>query len=418
MAHTDDHTLYIGTAGGEYVGIPGRDRLEHVFSVGSTGSGKTSTLIPGFIQDAQAGRGAAYFDIHGRTAPLLLDYISRSRQVAYLDASDFNFPFAYNRLHNIAPEHWHLVIDSLMSSFKHVWGDSWGERMDYILCNCLRTLLPLRTATLFDIKRLMTDREWCWKIVGTKIKNKDVQDFWFKEFPWGDDAVSERQRRDWIMPVIDKIGQLAIADPMVNIIGQVRNTIDLRKIIDEQQLLIINLDKTKLGEKNAKLLGSLLISDLNHAAQQRMTSSPFYCYVDEFTQIATSTFADIVSEARNWSLHLHLAGQTLRQIDEHISRATRDAILGNCATLVVFKVAAGDVDVLAPEFTHPFEPTRLRNLERHQAYIRHRNEPETLMRTVPLEGWGFERYGDRDYHIAQSREKYTTPRADVERGRL
>ena len=107
-----------------------------------------------------------------------------------------------------------------------------------------------------------------------------------------------------------------------------------------------------------------------------------------------------------------------RQIDENISRATRDAILGNCGTLVVFKTAATDIELLATEFQQPFEPVRLHNLERHEAYIRHRNDPENKIRSRPLAEWNFPHYNARDHHIAQSREKYATPREKVEAARV
>ena len=409
----DDDIIYIGKSDGEWVGIAGSDRLEHVFVVGATGSGKTSTLLPSFIQDAQQGRAAAFFDIHGRNSPLIIEYISRGREVVYLDATDFEFPFAFNLLHDVPSEIWHLVVDSIMSALRHQWRDSWGERMDYITTNSLMTLLPHRTATLLDLNRVTSDEKWCMQLLN-QVKNDHVLDFWLQEFPWGNRAQDVRTRRDWVMPIHDKIGKFAIADPVANIIGQVKNKVDLREIMDEQKLLIVNLDKGKIGERNANLLGSLLVANLNQASLQRENTKPFYCYIDEFTSFGTESFETIVSEARNFGLHLYLAGQYIKQIDDRISKAVRDAILGNCGTLVVFKVAASDVEILAPEFTHPFEETQLRNLVRHEAYVRYRNEAEIKMRSVPLAEWGFRKFNEGKYHREQSRERYATPRAKVE----
>jgi len=414
---SDDHILYIGTSAGEWVGISGRDRLEHVFVVGATGSGKTTTMLPAFIQDAQQGRAGVFFDVFGRHSELLLDYIPRGREVIYLNAADFEYPFAWNELHNVPSEYRHVVMDSIVSALRQQWRDGWGDRMEYIITNSLLTLLPHGTATLLDLNRVISDEKWCMHLVQTKVKNDKVRDFWLTEFPWGNRSVDVRYRREWLMPVQNKIGRLAVVDPLANLLGQVKNKINLRQIMDEQKLLIVNLDKGKFGERNADLLGSLLLSSLYHASFQRTNTYPFYCYIDEFTSFATESFEGMLSEARNFGLHLHLSGQYLKQIDDRISPAVRDAILGNCGTLVVFKVAASDVETLAPQFTHPFNPIDLRNLERHQAFIRYRNDAEMQIRSVPLEDWGFEKYNEGEYHIAQSRERYATPRGEVEAAR-
>lgn len=143
--HSDDHLLYIGTNAGEWVGIPAQDRLEHVFTIGATGSGKTTTMLPAFIQDAQQGRAGVFFDIFGRHSRFLLDHIPRRREVVYLNATDFEYPFAWNELHNMPSEYRHVVIDSIVSALRQQWRDGWGDRMEYIITNSLLTLLPHRT---------------------------------------------------------------------------------------------------------------------------------------------------------------------------------------------------------------------------------------------------------------------------------
>jgi len=256
--HSDGHILYIGTSAGEWIDILGRGRLEHVFVVGATGSGKTTTMMPGFIQDAQQGRGGVFFDICGRYSRLLLDYVLRGREVVYLNAADFEYSFAWKELHNVPSEYRHVVMDSIVSALRQQWRDGWGDRMEYIITNSLLTLLPYGTATLLDLNRVISDEKWCLHLVQTKMTNTKVRGFWLNEFPRGNRSVDVRHRHEWLIPVQNKIERLAVVDPLANILGQVKNKINLRHIMDKQKLLIVNLDKGKIGERNANLLGSLL----------------------------------------------------------------------------------------------------------------------------------------------------------------
>ena len=268
-------------------GIKSEDRSRHMYVIGKTGMGKSTLLENMAIQDIQNGNGLAFIDPHGKTADLLLDYIPKERikDVLYFAPFDLDYPVSFNVMEDVGYDRRHLVASGLMSAFKKIWVDAWSARMEYILNNVLLSLLEYPGATLIGVNRMLVDKEYR-KMVVENITDPSVKAFWTEEFA----KYGDRYMQEAGAAIQNKIGQF-ISNPLVrNIIGQPKSTFDLRKIMDEKKIVIINLSKGRVGEANANLLGSMLITKIYLAAMSRADVSPgmlgtlpnFYLYVDEF----------------------------------------------------------------------------------------------------------------------------------------
>jgi hypothetical protein len=352
-------------------GIKAQDRLKHVYVIGKTGMGKSTLLENMAIQDIQNGNGIAFIDPHGGTAEKLLDYVPESRidDVLYFAPFDLDFPVSFNIMEDVGPEKRHLVVAGLMATFEKIWADAWSARMAYILQNTLLALLEYPGATLLGVNRMYTDKEYR-KLVVDNIKDVAVRNFWVDEFT----KYTDRYTQEATPAIQNKIGQFA-SNPLIrNIIGQSKSTFNLRQIMDEKKILIMNLSKGLVGEGNAKLLGSMLITKIYLAAMSRADLSAkemkdvpnFYFYVDEFQSFANRSFADILSEARKYKLNLTIAHQYIEQMEEEV----RDAVFGNVGTMITFRVGAFDAEVLEKEFSPSFTATDLVSLGFAQIYLK------------------------------------------------
>lgn len=200
-----------------------------------------------------------------------------------------------------------------------------------------------------------------------KIKNQQVKDFWSFEF----ERYSAWLRSEAISPILNKIGQFLATVPIRNIVGQRENTFDLRKVMDEGKILIVNLSKGEIGEDDCALLGAMMVTKIQLAALSRADLKekkrrPFYLYVDEIHNFLTQSFADILSEARKYGLNLILAHQYIEQLDKKI----KAAIFGNVGTIISFKVGTEDARFLAQEFDPVFDETDLINLPNYRIYLK------------------------------------------------
>ncbi|WP_203415402.1 type IV secretory system conjugative DNA transfer family protein [Candidatus Scalindua japonica] len=313
--------------------------------IGKTGVGK-STLIENMItSDIKEGHGVALIDPHGDLAESILNFVPESRiqDVIYFNPADIEYPIAFNPLEDVHQDFHHLVSSSFISVLKKVWPEFWGPRLEHILKNSIMALLESPTSTLLDM--LLTDKEYRMIVVAS-ITNQQVREFWLFEF----EKYSARFRSEAISPILNKIGQFLTSIPLRNIVGQRKNTFDLRKVMDEGKILIVNLSKGKIVEDNSSLLGAMIIAKIQLAAMSRANiperkRSPFYLYVDEFHNFLTLSFADILSESRKYGLSLVLANQFITQLDEKI----RDAVFGNVGTLISFRVGAEDAKYLSRE---------------------------------------------------------------------
>lgn len=353
-------------------GIKSADRSKHVYVIGKTGMGKSTLLENMAIQDIKNGEGLAFIDPHGGTAEKLLEYIpeERIKDVLYLAPFDINYPVAFNVMEDVGAEKRHLVVSGLMSAFMKLFGEeSFSDRMQYILQNTILALLEYPGATMLGINKMLVDKEYRNKVIAN-ITDPSVKTYWTKEYA----GYTERFAAEAIPAIQNKIGQFT-SNPLIrNIIGQPKSSFNLRQIMDEKKIMIVNLSKGRVGEGNARLLGSMLITKIYLAAMSRaderassLAKLPnFYLYVDEFQSFADKSFADILSEARKYKLNLTMAHQYIEQMDEEV----RDAVFGNVGTMIVFRVGAYDAEVLEKEFAPTFMVEDLVNLGLRQIYLK------------------------------------------------
>ncbi len=396
-------------------GIKRDDRRRHMYVIGKTGMGKTTLLENLIISDILNGEGCCYIDPHGDTAEKILNFIPAHRinDVIYINPSDTDFPIAFNVLEAVDEKDKNFIASGLISIFKKLWADSWGPRLEYILRNSILALLDYPGSTLLGIMRILVDKEYRAKVV-EKITDPVVRSFWTNEFSkWSDKVLQEV-----VSPIQNKVGQFLTNFMIRNIVGQVKSTIDLRDIMDNRKILILNLSKGRIGEDTMQLLGSMIVTKLYLAAMSRVDMpeperKDFYLYVDEFQNFATESFANILSEARKYRLNLIVAHQYIEQLPEEVS----NAVFGNVGTLVCFRVGSIDALKLVPEFMPFFTEEDLVNLPAYNIYLKLMidgisSDPFSAGTLPPL----FEDYrtDNSDKVIRVTRERYANNRADVE----
>jgi hypothetical protein len=352
-------------------GIKRKDRARHMYVIGKTGMGKSTLLENMAIQDVRNGEGMAFIDPHGSTAERILEYVPehRIKDVVYFAPFDMDYPVAFNVMEDVGYDKRHLVVSGLLSAFRKIWGpDSWSARMEYILSNTLLALLEYPGSTLLDVNRMLVNKNFRKKVI-ENISDPIVKSFWAEEFA----NYTDRYTQEATPAIQNKIGQFT-SNPLIrNIVGQPKSSFDLRKMMDEKKILIMNLSKGRVGEVNANLLGSMLVTKIYLAAMSRadvpartLTELPsFYFYVDEFQSFANQSFADILSEARKYKLNLIIAHQYIEQMEEEV----RDAVFGNVGTTIAFRVGPFDAEVLETVFQPRFTQADLVNLGFAQIYL-------------------------------------------------
>ena len=399
-------------------GIKAKDRLKHMYVIGKTGMGKSTLLENMAIQDIQNGNGIAFIDPHGGTAEKLLDYVpeDRVKDVLYFAPFDLEYPVSFNIMEDIGADKRHLVVNGLMSTFEKIWVDAWSARMAYILNNTLLALLEFPGSTLLGVNRMLSDKAFRTKVMDN-ITDPSVKSFWFDEFS----KYTERFAAEATPAIQNKVGQFT-SNPLVrNIIGQAKSSFDIREMMDKKKILIVNLSKGRVGEGNANLIGSMLITKIYLAAMSRADKSEqelaklpnFYLYVDEFQSFANKSFADILSEARKYKLNLTIAHQYIEQMEEEV----RDAVFGNVGTMITFRVGAFDSEVLEKEFAPTFEAADLVNLGFAQVYLKLMidgvsSQPFSATTLGPIARPDI---SYKEAVISSSRAQFASPRSEVEK---
>lgn len=395
-------------------GIKQDDRRRHMYVIGKSGMGKTNLLENLAIQDIQHGHGICFIDPHGDSAIKLMQSIPSHRleDVIYFDPGDQDHPIAFNILEQVPESERSLVASGLVGIFKKIYADSWGPRLEYILRNAILALLENEGSTLLGIMRILVDKKYREQVVDN-VTDPVVKGFWKDEFSkW-----TEKTLQEVISPIQNKVGQFTSNSLIRNIIGQTGSSFNVRQIMDEKKILIMNLGKGKIGEDSAALLGAMMITKIQLAAMGRVDTpehlrNDFYLYVDEFQNFATESFANILSEARKYRLNLILANQYIAQLDEKV----RDAIFGNAGTLITFRVGARDAEFMEAEFEPIFMINDIVNLPKYQIYLKLMIDGVAgdafSANTLPPIQVGD--VGDMLRVVDMVRERYTTPRDSVE----
>lgn len=396
-------------------GIKTDDRRRHMYLIGKTGMGKSTVQENMIVEDIRAGRGVAVVDPHGDLVEKVVKYIPNYRvnDIIYFNPSDIDFPIAFNVVEQVEPHLRHLVGSGLVGVFQKLWADSWGPRLEYILRNAILAVLDYPGSTLLAVTRMLSDKDFRKRVI-EKIQDPVVKAFWVNEFAgYADKFASEA-----VSPIQNKVGQFLSSSLIRNIVGQVKSSIDLRKVMDDGKIILMNLSKGRIGEDNANLLGSMMITKIQLAAMSRVDipeseRRDFYLYVDEFQNFATDSFANILSEARKYRLNLIMAHQYILQLTEKVA----GAVFGNVGTLVVFRVGAADAEELVKEFTPIFTEEDLVNLPKYEFYLKLMidgvaSDPFSATGLPPLTEE--EKTGNVEKVINISRERYAKPRNIVE----
>ncbi len=390
------------------------DRSRHVYIIGQTGAGKSGLLELFALSDIFHGQGYAIIDPHGDFAVNNMRFIPGSRldDVVYFNPADTAFPLGFNPLEVTNPEQKSNISSEVIGVLKRMFGESWGPRLEYILRYTILALLDRPETTMLDITRMLTDKKFR-KDTLAYCKDTVVLQFWNVEFAsWNDKFQAEA-----IAPVLNKVGAFTANPTIRNIIGQPKSTFNIREMMDEGKILIVNLSKGLIGEDNASILGSFLVTKIQLAAMSRSDipniadRRPFYLYVDEFQNFATDSFATILSEARKYALNLTVANQYISQMTDTV----RDAVFGNVGTMISFRVSADDAPILSKQFEPQFEASDL--LQMHNRHfvmnmvINGQKSPAFSATTLSLPP---EQIDNTGRIIENTRRKYSKARADVE----
>ncbi|MDP1833339.1 MAG: type IV secretion system DNA-binding domain-containing protein [Candidatus Moranbacteria bacterium] len=353
-------------------GIKRDDRRRHMYVIGKTGMGKSNLLENMAIQDIRNGEGVCVVDPHGEFAEKMLKAVpdNRINDVVYFNPSDAEFPIAFNILESVDDDKKNLVASGMMGVFKKIWPDVWSARMEYILNNTILALLDYPGSTMLGVNRMMMDLDYR-KRVYPKIKDPVVKSFWINEF----DKWEDKFRKEAVAAIQNKVGQFLSSSVIRHIVGQPKSTIDMRDIMDNQKILIVNLSKGRIGEDSMRLLGGMIITKIQLGAMGRVDMpeerrKDFYLYVDEFQNFATESFANILSEARKYHLNLILAHQYINQLIFDGNGTVRDAVFGNVGTIVSFRVGAEDAEHLEKEFEPVFMMNDIVNLSKYHIYLK------------------------------------------------
>ena len=353
-------------------GIKRKDRRQHVYVLGKSGTGKSVLLSNMITQNINNGEGVCVVDPHGELVEGVLQTIPphRMKDVIYFNPADTDYHVGFNVLELIDPKYKHLVASGLMGIFTKIWANAWSARMEYILNNAILALLDTPGTTLLGIPRMLVDKDYRQKIIAN-LKDPVIKAFWIHEY----EQWQEKFRNEAIAPIQNKVGQFLSSSLIRNVVGQSKSTINVFDIMNEGKIFLVNVSKGRIGEDNSALLGGMIITKIQLAAMERVRipeddRKDFYLYVDEFQNFVTNAFAGILSEARKYRLNLTIAHQYTAQLITESGSMVRDAVFGNVGTMIVFRVGADDADFLEKEFDPEFTPQDIVNLPNYKVYLR------------------------------------------------
>jgi len=396
------------------------DRQRHMYAVGQTGTGKTTFLENLAFQDMLSGNGFAFVDPHGDVAERLLALVPKERteDVIYFCPSDTDYPIGLNLFEYKTNDQKDFLIQEVLNMLYKLYDPQhqgiMGPRYEHLFRNAALTIMADPEGGSFvDIPKLFRDPQFVKQKL-QYVKDQNVLEFWQKEMPQSQRSNEFGEVVSWF---VSKFGAFLSNEMMRNIIGQTKSAFDLRDIMDNNKILLVNLSKGKTGELNSKLLGMIFVMKFQAAAMSRAEipedqRKDFALYVDEFQNFSTDSFATILSEARKYHLNLIVANQFTTQLTDEI----REAVFGNVGTIVAFRVGDHDVDSLAKYFAPTFEGSDLLRIPNHNTVVR------TLIGGVPTNPFSMSTIpplGSPNYKLAEALKqltaaKYGRPRASVE----
>ena len=348
--------------------IKEEDKLRHCYIIWKTWMWK-STLISNMVRsDLISNKWVCIIDPHGDLIDTVLQYVPswRINDVILFDVSDFDYPIWFNILQTKSEEEKNIVVSGIVATFKKLYENSWGPRLEYVLRNSLLSVINYPNATLLHLTRILTDKNFLNEVL-EYVDDPIVLKFWKDEFM----KRSDNFRNEAISPIVNKVWQFLSSPIVRNIFWQTRTKLDIRKIMDEGKILLVNLSKWKVGEDNASMIGSFLVTKFQIEAMGRADipfnqRKPFYLYIDEFQNFATDSFESILSEARKYKLSLIMANQYISQISENI----KNAIFGNVGTIISFGIGYEDAEMISKQFKEAISSMDLLSLPKFRAYIK------------------------------------------------
>lgn len=403
------------------------DRRRHTYIIGQTGTGKSVLLENLAYQDMMDGKGFAFVDPHGDSVEALLGKVPKERveDVIYFNPGDMTNPIGLNMFEFDHPDQKDFLVQEAINMLYGLYDPGHtgivGPRLEHIFRNCALLLMSdPNGGTFIDIPKLLIDQDY----MKSKLKyvtDQSVLDFWTKEFPASQRSNEAGEVISW---VVSKFGPFISNDAMRNIIGQTKSGFNLRDIMDNKKILLVNLSKGRMGELNSKLLGIIFVMKFQAAAMGRADMpedqrTDFSLYVDEFQNFATDSFESILSEARKYRLNLIMGNQFMTQLTDKI----REAIIGNVGTVISGRIGTTDAEIMVKRFRPTFEEDDLTKLPNYQSItsVMINNVPSApfSMAFLPPMGHGNEQLSNALKRLSSA--KYGRPRADVEKeifGRL
>ena len=403
-------------------GIPQIDRANHVYTVGQTGTGKSTLLRNMLIQDIRAGRGLVLIDPHGDLAQELIDYVPKRRtnEVVFINPMDVEHPIGINFFKHVPQNEMQraLAVEQVVSVFKHVWDldDVTTPRLLNLLRNTVAALMHAPNTSVLSIYHLLTDTKYRERIL-RRVTDMEVLKYWRNEFA----KLPERQRQETMASTLNKAFVINASPALRYTLGQTGSKLDFKKLMDNERIIICDLSKGRMGESSSNLLGAMILVQLYMAAlaradDDRSLRSPCHVYVDEFQNFGSSSvFSDMLSESRKYGLRLTLAHQFMSQVDPTL----QDAVLGNVGSIISFRVGSKDASILAREYAfagREIQPSNFSDLATHEVVVRLQNKKERLMpfhaRTLPPIQ---DRSGQRDKIVNYNRMHFAKPLATVKK---
>jgi len=397
-----------------------QDRQRHMYVVGQTGTGKSTFLENLALQDMQSGNGFAFVDPHGDTVEKLMAMVPKERveDVIYFSPADMEYPMGLNLFEFNSPDQKDFLIQEALNMLYKLYDPQhqgiMGPRYEHLFRNAALTVMADPAGgTFVDIPKLFRDPNFVKQKLEF-VKDQNVVEFWQKEMPQSQRSNEFGEVVSWF---VSKFGAFLSNEMMRNIIGQTKSAFDLRDVMDNKKILLVNLSKGRTGELNSKLLGMIFVMKFQAAAMSRATIPEkdridFSLYVDEFQNFSTDSFATIMSEARKYHLNLIVANQFTTQLTEEI----RDAVFGNMGTIVSFRIGQNDVEALGKYFQPTFDSDDLLRVPNYNTIIR------TLVNGVPTQPFSMATLpplGNPNNNLADalkqlSAAKYGRPRKSVE----
>ncbi len=350
------------------IGMFDEDRLRHMYIVGQTWVGKSKFMQSLMISDLRKGKGIGIIDPHGDLIEEIMQYIPKERMkdVILFDPTDDQFPFCLNPLDVAENESKQILAKWFIDIFKKFFWANWNPKLEHVLRMIFLALLDKPNATLFDIIRALTDKDFRYDMIDA-IDDDVVRNFWTNEFAWR----SQQFNTEAIMPILNKVWQLLSIEILKNIFASPENKLDFRTMMDEQKILLVKVPKGALQEEIMWFLWAMFVTKIYQTAMGRQwlakkDRTPFFLYVDEFQNFATETFNEILSEARKYGLWLCVAHQFINQIPPNISQA----LFGNVATKISFRISSDDAWYMKEHFDPFLSSYDLANLNMREFYIK------------------------------------------------